>query len=47
MKQEMANNQMEHLRYLDYEEHWLEERINKFNQFSKNYDAFLDVRRKL
>ena len=30
----MEENKIDHLKYLDYEEHWLEDKILKFNQFS-------------
>lgn len=45
MKTYMKEQRIDHLKYLDYEEHWLEEKIANFNHLSKNYDNFLRIRR--
>ena len=46
MKEYMVEHKIDHLKYLDYEEHWLEEKITKFNDLSRNYDNFLSIQRK-
>ena len=42
----MQENRIDHLKYLDYEEQWLEEKIHKFGDLSKNYDSFLAIRKR-
>ena len=46
MKEYMKEHRIDHLKYLDYEEHWLEEKIVKFNDLSRNYDNFISIRRR-
>lgn len=47
MKEYMREHKIDHLKYLDYEEYWLEDKIQKFYQFASNYDAFVAVNNKL
>ncbi len=43
----MKRDKIDHLKYLDNEEHWLEEKIRVFTSLAKSYDAFIEVRTKL
>jgi predicted transcriptional regulator len=47
MKQYIKNNKIDHLKYLDYEEQSLEDKINKFNQIANHYETLLNHRRQL
>lgn len=47
MKHYMKENKIDHLKYLDYEEQWLEDKINKFNQIANHYDQLLEQKQKL
>lgn len=47
MKQYMSDNKVDHLKYLDYEEHWLEDKTKKFYQIASHYDNFISQQSKL
>lgn len=47
MKEEMRSARVDHLKYLDGEEGWLEGKIGKFGELARNYDTFVGVRDRL
>lgn len=47
MKDYMKEHQIDHLKYLDLEETWLDEKMAKFHEFSSNYDHFMGVYQKI
>lgn len=38
---------MDHLKYLDEEEQWMEMKVSKFNQISTHYDRLVEQKEKL
>jgi hypothetical protein len=47
MRTYMSDNKIDHLKYLDYEEQWLEDKITKFGQIASHYDTLLLRRQRL
>lgn len=47
MKSYIKENRIDHLKYMDLEEEWVEERVSRITQMMNTYDNFMKVKQKI